>query len=122
MMAQMKGKLLFDAILPPMKSESALPGSSDVGDVSWVVPTSQILTACGVLGTPNHSWQQVAQGGMGIGYKGFLLAGKVLAAAAVEFMQHPEKVQQARAEFETRTQDKPYISPIPEGVKPPAVR
>jgi aminobenzoyl-glutamate utilization protein B len=56
---------------------------------------------------------------MGIGYKGLLYAGKVMAAAAIEFMQHPELVEKARAEFEEHTKGKTYQSPIPDEVKPP---
>ena len=119
MLAQMKDKLLFDAVLPLFKSEVAMPGSTDVGDVSWVVPTGQVVATCGIQGTPGHSWQQVAQGAMGIGHKGLLYAGKVLAAAAIEFMQNPELLQKARDEFAERTRDHPYVSPIPAGVKPP---
>jgi aminobenzoyl-glutamate utilization protein B len=90
-----------------------------VGDVSWVTPTSQISTTCAILGTPGHSWQQVAQGGMSIGHKGLLYAGKVMAAAAIEFMQHPDLVEKARAEFLERTKGLVYESPIPEGLNPP---
>ena len=55
-------------------------GSTDVGDVSWVVPTAGFATACWVPGTPGHSWQAVACGGTTIGKKGMQLAAKVLAA------------------------------------------
>jgi aminobenzoyl-glutamate utilization protein B len=89
-----------------------------VGDVSWVTPTAQISTACGILGTPGHSWQQVAQGAMGIGQKGMLYAGKVMAAAALEFMKDPALVQKASDEFKQRMVGRVYESPIPEGVKP----
>jgi len=116
---QLKGKVYCDIVLPRIISQAAMPGSSDVGDVSWVTPTGQLGTACSILGTPGHSWQQVAQGSMGIGYKGLLYAGKVMAAAAIEFMQHPELVEKARAEFEEHTKGKTYQSPIPDEVKPP---
>jgi aminobenzoyl-glutamate utilization protein B len=112
-------KLLFDAVMPLVSLDVTLPGSTDVGDVSWVTPTCQIGTACGIMGTPGHSWQQVAQGGMSIGHKGLLYAGKVMAAAALEFMQRPELVAKARAEFLERTKGLVYESPIPEGLNPP---
>lgn len=112
-------RLLFDAVLPLVNLDITMPGSTDVGDVSWVTPTCQIGVTCGILGTPGHSWQQVAQGGMSIGHKGLLYAGKVLAATAVEFMQRPELVEQAQAEFMNRTQGLVYESPIPEGLNPP---
>ena len=57
-------------------------GSTDVGDVSWVVPVTGFTTACWVPGTPGHSWQAVACGGTTIGKKGMQLAAKALAATA----------------------------------------
>ena len=119
MIAAQAERLLFDAVLPLVSLDVTLPGSTDVGDVSWVTPTCQIGTTCGILGTPGHSWQQTAQGGMSIGHKGLLYAGKVMAAAAVEFMQRPELVEKAQAEFRHRTRDVIYESPIPEGLNPP---
>jgi aminobenzoyl-glutamate utilization protein B len=117
--AAMKNTLLHESVLPPYKPEIVQPGSTDVGDVSWVTPTGQILTACMALGTPGHSWQTVAQGRMGIGHKGMLYAGKVMARAAVDFMQSPELVRKARDEFKKRRAATNYISPIPDGLKPP---
>jgi aminobenzoyl-glutamate utilization protein B len=115
----LKDALLHESVLPPYKSEIVQPGSTDVGDVSWVVPTGQIVTACMALGTPGHSWQIVAQGRMGIGHKGMLYAAKVMAVAAVDFMQDPELVRKAQAEFNKLLAALNYISPIPEGLKPP---
>jgi aminobenzoyl-glutamate utilization protein B len=117
--AALKGTLLHESVLPPYKAEIVQPGSTDVGDVSWVVPTGQVVTACMALGTPGHSWQIVAQGRMGIGHKGMLYAAKVMAASAMEFMQNPELIRKARAEFDARYAASNYISPIPEGLKPP---
>jgi aminobenzoyl-glutamate utilization protein B len=96
-----------------------MPGSSDVGDVSWVTPTGQIMTTCYCFGTPGHSWQLVAQGGMSIGHKGMLYGGKVLALSAIEFLRKPELVKKAKDEFVERIEDTPFVSPIPDGLKPP---
>ncbi|MBI5877150.1 MAG: amidohydrolase [Chloroflexi bacterium] len=115
----LKRKVLADNVMPLVHDEMIFPASSDVGDVTWVVPTGQVTTACHAIGTPGHSWQLVAQGGMSIGHKGMLYAGKVLGAAALDFMQKPELLQKARTEFEARTKDSPYVCPIPDGVKPP---
>jgi aminobenzoyl-glutamate utilization protein B len=115
----MKNSLLHESVLPPYKEEIVQPGSTDVGDVSWVVPTGQVVTACMALGTPGHSWQIVAQGRMGIGHTGMLYAAKVMALAAVEFMQNPELICQARDEFNKSRRASNYISPIPDGLKPP---
>ncbi len=118
-LADLKGKFLHQEVLPAFRSEIVQPGSSDVGDVSWVVPTGQVATACMALGTPIHSWQIVAQGRMGIGHKGMLTAGKTMALGAMEFMQNPELIRQAQEEFKKRRLASPYVSPIPEGLKPP---
>ena len=115
----LKDTFLHESVLPPYKSEIVQPGSTDVGDVSWVVPTGQIVTACMALGTPGHSWQIVAQSKMGIGHKGMCYAAKVMALAAVEFMQSPELVRRARDEFKKRRAASNYISPIPDGLKAP---
>jgi len=117
--AALKEKVLFEDILPPFKSEIVLPGSTDVGDVSWVVPTGQIVTTCWTLGSPGHSWQIVAQGKMGIGQRGMLYAGKVMASAALEFMQDQKLREQAVDEFKQKRAAANYVSPIPPGTKPP---
>jgi aminobenzoyl-glutamate utilization protein B len=117
--AALKGKLLHEGILPPYRSEIIQPGSTDVGDVSWAVPTGQVVTACMALGTPGHSWQIVAQGRMGIGHKGMLLAAKIMALSAFDFIRNPELVHKAREEFKKLRLASAYISPIPDGLKPP---
>lgn len=116
---ELKKQVLFEDILPPFKSEIIMPGSTDVGDVSWVAPTGQILTACWALGSPGHSWQIVAQGKTGIGQRGMLFAGKVMGAAALEFMQNDKLRNQAVEEFKIRRAAANYVSPIPDGTKPP---
>ena len=117
--AELKKVALFEDILPPFKSEIVLPGSTDVGDVSWVVPTGQIFTACWALGSPGHSWQIVAQGKMGIGQRGMLFAGKVMALSALEFMQDKNIREKAKEEFKQKRAAASYVSPIPPGTKPP---
>ena len=115
----LKGAPLANNVMPLYKPEAVSPGSTDVGDVTWVSPTGQFNAVCHALGTPGHSWQIVAQGGMSIGHKGMLYAGKVLGEAALEFLQKPELVAQARAEFKAQTGETPYVCPIPPDVKPP---
>ncbi len=117
--ATMKKALLHEAVLRPYRAEIVQPGSTDVGDVSWVAPTGQITTACEALGTPGHSWQIVAQGRMGIGHKGMLYAAKVMALAAAEFLASPELVRKAKDEFARRRAAAEYTSPIPDGLRPP---
>ena len=80
-------------------------GSTDVGDVSWVVPTAGIRTATWVPGTAAHSWQAVASGGTSIGIKGTELAAKTMAATAVEIFTNPSIVQAAKNELNQRVGD-----------------
>lgn len=117
--AKLKNRALFEDVLPPFKSEIIMPGSTDVGDVSWVAPTGQILTACWALGSPGHSWQIVAQGKMGIGQRGMLYAGKVMALGALEFMKNDALRRKAVDEFKSKRAAANYVSPIPDGTKPP---
>ena len=74
-------------------------GFADVGDVSWNVPSAQLRAATFVPGTPGHSWQAVACGGMSIGFKGMIVAAKTLALTAVEVLEDPNHVEKARTEF-----------------------
>jgi len=76
--------------------------STDVGDVSWSVPTAGFGTATWVPGTPAHSWQAVAAGGMSIGAKGMMLAAKTLTATAVELFERPDIVAAAKTELDER--------------------
>ena len=71
---------------------TTVKGSTDVGDVSWVVPTAGFSAACWAPGTPGHSWQAVACGGTTMGKKGMLLAAETLAGAAFDLMTSPETV------------------------------
>lgn len=94
-------------------------GSTDVGDVSWVVPTTGFNTACFVPGTPGHSWQAVACGGTEIAHKGMNLAAKVLAASAWDLFHSPETLAAAKAEQEKRLGKEQYKSLMLPGQKPP---
>jgi aminobenzoyl-glutamate utilization protein B len=108
----------FPEIVPYQKSNEVLFGSSDVGDVSWIVPTAQFWGSSFVFGTPLHSWQLVAQGATPIAHKGMLQAGKTLAGAALELLQNPELLNRAKKEFEQKRKGIPYECPIPSGVHP----
>ena len=94
-------------------------GSTDVGDVSWVVPTAQVNVNCYAAGTALHSWQAVAQGKSSIAHKGMLLAGKVLAAAAIDLIEKPETLKAAKDEYEKKMKRYGgYFCPVPEGAVP----
>jgi aminobenzoyl-glutamate utilization protein B len=76
--------------------------STDLGDVSWRVPTVQLTAATFVPGTPAHSWQAVAASGTSIGIKGMLVAAKSMALTTMDLFSDPSHIQQARAEFDKR--------------------
>jgi aminobenzoyl-glutamate utilization protein B len=95
-------------------------GSTDVGDVSWRVPTGGLHTACMAAGSPGHSWQNVAAIGSSIGEKGILYAAKSLAVTAIDLLENPEHIAAARADWEERLKGRKYITLIPEGQKAPA--
>ncbi|MFC4167341.1 M20 family metallopeptidase [Teichococcus aestuarii] len=97
-------------------------GSTDVGDVSWVVPTVQCWGACYAIGTPFHTWQMVAQGRRPAAHKGMLHAAQAMAATALDAIRDPEMLARARAELTRRTGGRPYACPIPPGVVAPPLR
>lgn len=82
--------------------ESRSGGSTDVGDVSWNVPTAGLRTVTFVPGSGLHSWQAVAAGGTSIGHKGALLAAEVISKTAADLFSDPDKLITAREEFERR--------------------
>lgn len=91
------------ALVDPFSSEGGGGGgSTDVGDVSWAVPTVGLRTATWVPGTPAHSWQAVAAGGMSIGRKGMMVAAKTLATTAIDLFQNEKAIADAKVEFEKR--------------------
>ena len=94
-------------------------GSTDVGDVSWVVPTTGFSAATWVPGTPGHSWQAVACGGTTIGKKGMMLASKVLATTAMDLFESPELVAKAKAELSKKLEGKKYEPLMEKEQKPP---
>jgi aminobenzoyl-glutamate utilization protein B len=77
-------------------------GSSDVGDVSWNVPTASFGTAAFIPGSAGHSWQNVASDGTTIGTKALINAGKVFAGSAIELFNNPKLIQEITAEFNQR--------------------
>jgi len=97
---------------PPLESTASIEdfnsssdenhGSTDVADVSWVVPTAGLSTATWVPGTSAHSWQAVAAGGMSIGIKGMNAASKVLAGVMVDAFTKPALIAAAKKEFEAK--------------------
>ena len=77
-------------------------GSTDVADVSWMVPTAGLVTATWVPGTAAHSWQAVAAGGMTIGNKGMIMAAKTMALTAIDLYDSPKVIEEAWKELRKR--------------------
>jgi aminobenzoyl-glutamate utilization protein B len=116
-------KALHDEIPEPDSlPRLQLTGSSDVGDVSWSVPTVQIMAAGFALGTPFHTWQVVAQGKLPAAHKGMIYAAKAMAGTAVSLFTDPALMAQAKSEFDAVTAETPYICPIPDDVLAPPIR
>lgn len=93
--------------------------STDLGDVSWQVPTSELSTATYVPGTSAHSWQSAACAGMSIGRKGMVVAAKTLALSAMDLFTDPSLVKAARDSFDQRRAGYEYRSRVPADQKPP---
>lgn len=109
-----------DGSIKPLEPQPRDPegGSTDVGDVSWVVPTLNLNIATAPVGTPWHSWAVVAPGGMSIGHKGMTLAAKTLAATMVDLFENPAARDAIRAEFNEKTKGHVYKPFIPDGPPP----
>ncbi|HEX7899481.1 MAG TPA: amidohydrolase [Planctomycetota bacterium] len=94
-------------------------GSTDVGDVSWVVPTINFKVETFVPGTPGHSWQAVACSGSSVGRKGMVIAAKALALSGLELLTNPAELAAAKESFEKRRAGRTYRSRLPADQKPP---
>ena len=114
------GRLLNDFLLPLYDKETFEPGSTDVGDVSWCIPTAQVHVAAWPNGCPAHSWQSTSSAGSSIGRKAALHAGKLIATAAVELMLDEKLLKEAKEEFNKRTKAG-YTCPIPKNAVARAV-
>ena len=112
------GKPLCDAIVPLGAKGAGMNGSTDVGDVSWKVPTVQARGATYAIGTPGHSWQVVAQGKTDAAHTGMVHVAKVMAGTAVDALRNPDVIAKAKADHQARTGGKPYQSPLPADAKP----
>ena len=104
-------------VVPYVPSNNFAPGSTDVGDVSWLTPTAQFNAATWPSGSPGHSWQNVSAGRTSLAHKGMLYAAKALAGAAAQLMTQPELLRQAREEFNF-TASEGYDCPLGKEVVP----
>jgi aminobenzoyl-glutamate utilization protein B len=97
-----KADLNLTNITNPGLPDPLSNGSTDVGDISWLVPTIGLVTATWVPGTSAHSWQAVASGGTSIGTQGMMLAAKTLATTAIDLYKNPALIQSAKQELKKR--------------------
>lgn len=111
---------LNDFLFPYQYSEKQGFGSTDVGDVSWLTPTAQISCVSFISKAPGHSWQNVSCGHTSIGHKGLILAGKVLAATAIDLFEDPALIEAAKKEFAEKTTGG-YYCPVPKDAVPIAI-
>ena len=110
---------LPELIIPLDQKGEVMMGSTDVGDVSWVVPLVQADGATIAIGSPFHSWQFTAQGKSAHAKKGMVHVAKVMAATALDALQNPDLIAAAKAELVARTGGQAYVCPIPDEVMPP---
>ncbi len=113
------GAVLADFIVPLGSVGELSLGSTDVGDISWKVPTVQADGATCAVGTPFHSWQLTAQGKSPAAHKGMAHVAKVMASTAVAAFSDDTLTARAKAEHRERTGGMDYACPMPPEVKPP---
>ncbi len=107
-------------IVEPLRpvDPNAPAASTDVGDVSWTVPTIGFSTATFVPGVAAHTWQATASAGMSIGQEGMVVASKAIAFTAIDLFKDAALVVAAKADFDRMVAGKSYQSPIPKDQKP----
>ena len=120
-MAPQDGLALCDFVAPLDRPGGGGEGSTDVGDVSWAVPTVQARVATCAVGTPFHTWQVVAQGKTPAAHKGMVYAAKVMAATAVQLISNPGVLAAAKAEHAAKLARVPYESPLPPEAQAPII-
>lgn len=113
-----KNNVICSYIIEKEHHDICQMGSTDVGDVSWCVPTGQFNTACFAYGASGHSWQWVAQGKSSVADKGMKYAGRVLCDATVKLHNNPELIEKAKRELKLKLDGESYKCPIPKDVKP----
>jgi aminobenzoyl-glutamate utilization protein B len=113
------GASLCDQVVPLDAKSAPMMGSTDVGDVSWVVPTVQARGATYAIGTPGHSWQLTAQGKLPAAHKGLAHVAKVMAGTAIDAIRDETLLARAKADHQARVTRNPYVCPLPPDLEPP---
>tara|TARA_R110002020_G_scaffold109430_16_gene253195 strand:- start:60797 stop:62245 length:1449 start_codon:yes stop_codon:yes gene_type:complete len=109
---------LHEAIVPLEASGVPMLGSTDLGDVSWVVPFAQAQQATHAIGTPGHTWQITAQGKSPAAHKAMINVAKALASTALDLMTDPKHLAAAKADHARRVADNPYVPPLAPDAQP----
>ncbi|MFN3253371.1 M20 family metallopeptidase [Roseibium album] len=110
---------LCNFVVPLERQSEGGEGSTDVGDVSWAVPTVQARVATCAVGTPFHTWQLTAQGKAPAAHKGMTHAAKIIAGTAVDLFEDSEVLQRAIETHRSKLEKEPYDCPISKNVSPP---
>ncbi|MBG6202004.1 aminobenzoyl-glutamate utilization protein B [Labrenzia sp. EL_13] len=110
---------LCDFVVPLERQSEGGEGSTDVGDVSWAVPTVQARVATCAVGTPFHTWQLTAQGKAPAAHKGMTHAAKIIAGTAVDLFEDSEVLQRAIETHRSKLEKERYDCPISKNVSPP---
>lgn len=90
----------------------SVSGSSDSGDVSWIMPMNLFLTSTFPLGVPNHSWQATSAAGSSLGTKGMMYAASIFTGMIYDMLNDTSIVEKAKEEFNRRTKNNKYVSPL----------
>src|ERR1700730_7068833 len=110
---------LADFIVPLDARRNPQIGSTDVGDVSWVVPTLPVHAPTVAIGTPFHTWQVRAPAKPPAAHKAMVQAAKAMAGLGVKALLEPDLIAAAKADLNKRTARTPYVRPLPDNVAPP---
>ncbi|WP_127579404.1 amidohydrolase [Paenibacillus koleovorans] len=96
-------------------------GSTDLADISWIVPVGQVGIACAPVGVANHTWQATASYGSPLGMKGMLHAAKIMALSGYDLLHNQDGIiENAKDEFTRLRNGKTYVCALPADVQPPA--
>ena len=112
-------EVLSETLIPLDSQMEANNASTDVGSVSWVVPTVQCRVACYAIGTPGHSWQLVSQGRAPAAHKGLAVAAKAMAATATDLLSNPSLIAAAKTAFSEFRRKNEFKNPVDGDVEPP---
>ena len=113
---------LCDFVAPLDRRSEGGEGSTDVGDVSWAVPTVQARVATCAMGTPFHTWQLTAHGKTPLAHKGMLHAAKIMAGTAIALIESPAILKAAKDAHAKTLARTPYVCPMPPEAMPPIVK